>query len=225
MRKIGVCKLCIKNNKLQFSHAIGDSIFKKIFRENSGKAIEVTSDNQHISYSSDSWAEDQLCEDCERLLNYRYEKYALSVLRAQKGVKVTKTKLGITFSDINLHIMNMYFLSIFWRAANSKHQSYKNVSISDDDNEYLRKAINENNGITANRFLVKLSRLIDNTEVSGFSAQGLKEVIISPFQRSYIYKGAQYLLICFVFEGFLIEIFRKGLKLKDRNMVGVIHKI
>lgn len=224
MPKIGICKLCIQKKNLQLSHAIGDSVFKRILRVNSGKGIEITSDNKHIAYSSDSWAEEQLCEDCEKLLNERYEKYALSALRAQQGVKIEKSELGVTFSNINLHIINMYFMSIYWRAANSTHLSYKNVSLTNYDNEYLRKAIYENNCIDANKFSVKISRLIDKTAVGGFSAQNLKEIIISPFGRIYIYKRTQYVPICFVFEGFLIEIFRKGLKLKDRNMRGFIHK-
>lgn len=222
MQKIGICKLCLKNSHLQISHAIGDSIFKKIFRKYSGKAIEITTDDKHISYSSDSWAEPQLCEDCEQLLNSKYEDYALSVLRAQKKVKITKTEMGITFSNIDLHIMNMYFFSIFWRAANSGHEKYKNLSIPDDDNEYLRKAIYEDNGIAADRFLVKLSRLIDRTKVGGFSKENLKEIIAGPFQRNYFYKGVQHSPICFVFEGFLVEFFEKGLELKDRDMVGIV---
>ncbi len=224
MPKIGICKLCLHKKSLQISHAIGNSVFKKILRKHSGKGIEITSDQRHISYSSDSWAEEQLCEDCEKLLNERYEKYGLSVLRAQQGVNFTTPMMGVTFKDINLNIINMYFLSIYWRAANSTHSNYKNVTLTNDDNEYLRKAIYNNNYIQANRFSVKISRFIDNTAVDGFSEQDLKTIIISPFERVYNYKRTVYLPICFVFEGFLIEIFRKGLKLKDRNMRGLIHK-
>lgn len=80
MPELGSCKLCNKQKDLQLSHAVGDSVFRRIFKTNSGKGISVTRGDEDITYSSDSWAEHQLCSDCEMLLNLKYEKYSLGVL-------------------------------------------------------------------------------------------------------------------------------------------------
>lgn len=214
----GICKLCLSKAELKNSHAIGDSVFKKIYRKksNSGKAISLTLDDENIRYSSDSWSEHQLCNSCEILLNTNYETYSLGVLRG-KNVKVDKISLGIKFSNINQHKFILYFLSILWRAANSNHDSYKNVVITDLDNEYLRAAILSNSKIPSGKFSIKINRVIDYTKNQGFSSNSIKELIVSPFCRIYEKDKVDNISVCFMFEGFFIEIFMPSLKLKERK--------
>ncbi|PFG11424.1 hypothetical protein [Marinobacter sp. LV10MA510-1] len=223
MPKSGLCKLCLDHKELKFSHAIGDSIFKKIYRKNSGKAISLTSDDDAISYSNDSWAEHQLCNDCETLLNLNYEAYSLGALRGIK-VSVDKTSFGIKFSKIDQHRLILYFLSILWRAANSNHRSYKNVVVIDSDNEFLRNTILNNLKVPSSKFSIKISRVIDLTKSKGFSSESIKELILSPFCRIYETDKVNNVSVCFMFEGFFIEIFTPSLKLKNRNSAGILHK-
>jgi hypothetical protein len=219
----GSCKLCLNHKELKNSHALGDSIFKKIYRKNSGKAISLTSGDDDIHYSSDSWAEYQLCNECESLLNINYETYSLAVLRGRK-VSINKTSLGIKFSNIDQHKFMLYFLSILWRAANSSHESYENVTILDSDNEFLRKAILNNSKIPSNKFSIKINRVIDLSESRGFSPDNIKEFILSPFCRVYETNKVNNISVCFMFEGFFIEMFIPSLKLKERNKAGILHK-
>lgn len=220
---IGKCKLCNQQKDLQISHAVGDSIFKKIFRTNSGKGISLTSGDEAIGYSSDSWSEHQLCLDCEKLLNIEYEQYSLGVLRG-KHCQLSKMDLGLTFKELDQHKLIMYFLSIYWRAANSGHSAYKNVVIIDSDNEYLRNSILNNTKIPAGRFSIRVSRVIDLSKSGGFSPDSIKQIIVSPFCRVYENSKPENVSICFMFEGFFIEIYVKGLKLKDRSKYGVLAK-
>jgi len=118
----------------------------------------------------------------------------------------------------------MYFLSIYWRAANSGHSAYKNVVIIDNDNEYLRSSILNNTKIPAAKFSVKVSRVIDLSDSKGFSPDSIKQIIVSPFCRVYENNKLENVSICFMFEGFFIEIYVKGLKLKDRSKYGVLNK-
>lgn len=178
---------------------------------------------ENIEYSNDSWAEDQLCKDCEQHLNDKYETYSVKALRGN-GVKIDPTSIGITFREIDLYKLNMYFLSLVWRAANSNHLAYNNVNLEKDDNEYLRIAILENKPVPAQKFSIKISRLIDNTPTNGFSKDDLKNFIVSPFSRINHDKNIAHISICFTFEGFFIEIFKPGLTSKLRNNFGVIHK-
>lgn len=223
MPKIGECKLCKKQRDLQVSHAVGDSIFKKIFRANSGKAISITSGDEAIGFSSDSWAEYQLCLSCEKLLNLEYEMYSLGVLRG-KNCKFAKSDLGLLFSGLNQHNLIMYFLSIYWRAANSGHPSYKNVVIHEDDNEYLQNAIFNNLKVPSGKFSIKLSRVVDLSVSEGFTAESLKGLIVSPFCRIYGGHKVNNISVCFMFEGFFIEIYIKRLKVKERKRHGILSK-
>jgi hypothetical protein len=220
---IGKCKLCNLQKDIQLSHAVGDSVFKKIFKTNSGKGISLSSGNEAIGYSSDSWAEHQLCLDCEKLLNLEYEQYSLGVLRG-KNCQFSKSKLGLTFRELDQQKLIMYFLSIYWRAANSGHSAYKNVQIIDDDNEYLRNAILNNLKIPTGKFSIKVSRVIDLSKSKGFTPYSIKQIVVSPFCR--VHKGTKLknVSICFMFEGFFIELYLKGLNLKVRSQYGVLAK-
>jgi hypothetical protein len=221
--RTGVCKLCCETADLQKSHTIADSIFKRIFRNNSGKAITFSRDEDYITYSNDSWWEHQLCSGCEMHLNLEFEQYSMQVLRGSQGI-IQKSNSGISFSQIDLNKLNTFFLSIFWRAANSGHPAYKNVVMLDRDNEYLRQSLKNNTPVPVNRFTVTISRLIDRTEQGGFNIDTLKQIIVSPFCRTRETSKNNNVSTCFVFEGFFVEIFVPGLKIKERNKAGVIRK-
>lgn len=203
------------------SHAVGDSIFKKIFKSNSGKAISISSGDEAIGYSSDSWAEHQLCSNCEKFLNQEYESYSLGVLRG-KNCTFSKSDRGLSFSGLDQHKMVMYFLSIYWRAANSGHPSYKNAVIQEGGNEYLRNAILNDIKIPSGKYSVKLSRVMDLSESEGFTPEVIKEIIVSPFCRIHGSHKVNNISVCFMFEGFFIEIYIKRLRFKDRKKHGVL---
>lgn len=208
------CSLCLAEKTLKKSHAIANSIFKKIFRADGGKAIVLTLNEQDISYSSDSWWQYQLCGDCERLLNDKYEQYSLLVLRGHAG-RVKKLKKGVSFNGIDQRKLNMFFLSILWRASTSRHEAYSSVFLGRDMDEYLRNCLFNNIKIPIGSISVRLSRLCDKSEVHAFSLDSLKGLIVSPF-----FNGCDY---CYAFEGFLVRISPPGIKLSKRSGVGVIH--
>lgn len=153
----GNCELCKSSKPIMRSHAIPDSIFKRIFRENNGKGILLTLDDAEIDYSSDSWWEHQLCTDCESLLNDNYEKYALQVLRGTKG-NFSKQDEGLSFKEINLHKLTIFFISILWRTSVSNHQAYSSIRLGDYINEYLRSSILHDKKLISANITVKISR-------------------------------------------------------------------
>lgn len=216
------CKLCLNESALQNSHVIGDSVFKKIFRSNSGKAISLSTCEKNIKYSNDSWAEPLLCSKCEKYLNENFEQYSLATLRG-KNIRVRKTGYGVIFSDVNLRKLNLYFISLLWRAANSRHDAYLDVFLDVETNEYLRRAIFLSYEIPLSKLSVKVSRLIDRTK-NGFTLDILKNIVVSPFTKIETTDGKRIKTICFVFEGFFVEFLIPGLTSKFRNENGVIHK-
>jgi hypothetical protein len=218
----GKCTLCLEVAELRRSHAIPDSIFKRITRKNNGQAISFNSDDGYlVDYSSDSWWEYQLCGNCEQHLNLNYERYSISAIRAGEG-KFLKHDFGVTFSEIDTLKLQLFFLSIFWRAANSKNEAYKKIYIPDPWNNELRVHLLRKTRIPLRLMTVKISRLIDRSTEGGFSLTVLKNVIVSPFFRKL--PGRKF-SFCFLFEGFFIEIFMPGYTLKQRAVQGIINPL
>jgi hypothetical protein len=218
--KTGKCSLCLTTKALKRSHAIPDSIFKKIFKANDGKAIRFNDDDtSHITYSSDSWWEYQLCTECEQHLNNSYEQYSLSAIRGGKGNVLTHER-GVTFKKIDISKLQLFFISIFWRAANSKNEAYQNICISEQLNNEIRLHLLNKKCVPLVLITVKISRLIDKTPKNGFDLTALKSMIISPFSRCL---PNQKFSFCFTFEGFFIELFTPGLGYKNRPTTGLIN--
>lgn len=219
---IGQCALCLTVTDLRRSHAIPDSVFKRISKENNGQAISFNDDDTSlVDYSSDSWWEYQLCSSCEQHLNLSYEQYSLSVIRAGKG-KILKHDFGVTFSEIDTLKLQLFFLSIFWRAANSKNEAYQNVYIPEPWNNDLRLHLLNKTRVPLLFMTVKISRLIDRSAKDGFSLKTLKKVIASPFFRKLPNRKFSF---CFLFEGFFIEIFMPGFTQNQRVAKGVINPL
>ena len=216
-----ICCLCCKEKELKSSHAIPDTVFKKILKGDSGKSIVVPGGgDEPIHYSSDSWDTLQLCDKCETLLNKHYESYSIKVLRGAIG-QFKKHSIGVTFSRIDTSKLINFFIAVFWRAANSKHDSYSKVYIPEPWNKQIGEMLLNKATVPLKLATVKLSRLIDYTKIGGFSPEHLRSIVMSPFFRKHDYGHFSF---CFIFEGFLIEIFTPGLKISERKNRGVINK-
>jgi hypothetical protein len=134
------CSLCLKFEELKQSHAIPNSCFRKV-KNRSGQAITISGDtNTYAKRTQESWWTYQLCDACEKHLNDSYEKYALLFLREKKGVNEENSG-NIIFSDIDIVKIQSFFLSIFWRAANSADLAYSSVFIPEPWNNELREYI------------------------------------------------------------------------------------
>ncbi|MCC9662855.1 hypothetical protein LPA49_20130 [Pseudoalteromonas sp. MB41] len=221
MKTLGKCKLCEQQRELQKSHAIGNAVFKKLFKTMSGKGIFLSKDDKPIQYSSDSWAEPQLCKECEHFLNIEFERYSLTVLRGQKGF--VKSSGGISFNNIDQSKLIKYFLSVYYRAALSSHKAYSGIRIIKAHHKLLKRVFNDSSKLPSSEFHIKLSRVVDMSNEKGFSDESIKEIICAPFCRlDTVRKGS--ITVCFMFEGFFVEIFITGMKIKDRNLPGVLNK-
>ncbi len=214
-----LCEMCKREATLQSSHAIPDTVFRRILRENSGKLIVVPGGGSDpVHYSSDTWDTEQLCKDCETLLNTNYESYSIRVLRGKVGA-VGKHPSGVTFKNVDTRKLASFFISIFWRAANSDHESYSKVYIPDPWNDQIRALLSADKAVPRSLVTVKISRLCDETKKGGFSQENLKSMLVSPFLRRY--RQGHY-SFCFILEGFFIENFIPGLRAKPRRAKGVL---
>jgi len=215
---LGVCKLCLNESDLKKSHAISNSIFRKIFRSADGKGILISNNDDDIAYTIDSWKEEQLCHSCEQLLSSNYEKYAIEALRG-RGAKVTNIGNADYINDIDVQTVLLFVLSVYWRGAHSSHKSYGQLSITDADSWLLRKCILENKKLPMKRFAVRIYKLIDSQNCEPeFEGKVLKEFIASPYVMKN-HSFGQRVVLCFAFEGLYVEIIVGGLTFSERKKI------
>tara|TARA_Y100000782_G_scaffold111568_1_gene139922 strand:- start:1687 stop:2466 length:780 start_codon:yes stop_codon:yes gene_type:complete len=219
---IGTCKLCFKEKDLKKSHAIANSIFKRILRPANGKAILLSNGDEKIAYTSDSWAEEQLCGECEGLLSRKYEKYSLEVLRGRRGTIINHPTSDY-YQNVQVKELILFFLSIYWRGAHSSHKSYHALNISFSNNMLLREAILNNTNVLLSKYAVRVYKLIDSTgSANDFESKVFKNFIASPYVKNPSVLHSR-VTICFAFEGFYIEIIEGGVKFKERSTIGALN--
>ncbi|MDO9106179.1 MAG: hypothetical protein Q7U57_14600 [Methylovulum sp.] len=196
------------------SHAIPNSSFKKIF---SGRQARIlTNDAEtHGNPTNDSWKTYQLCNECEQHLNKSYEGYSLLFLRGKKGKKI-ESDGHITFSELKIEKLQLFFLSIFWRAANSEDVAYREIFIPEPWNNELREYIYKNHFVPLNLMTVKISRLTYRGKKEGKTQMILNGMIFKPFYRQLLYNCFAF---CFLFEGFFVEIFMPGHGFKAKGVI------
>jgi hypothetical protein len=186
-------------------------------REGSGKSIVLTDDGKTpIHYSSDSWGVNLLCRECEDKLNRTYDEYGVGVLRGQKCA-VQRGTAGVTFTGIDRQRFRMFFLSLLWRVSVSHHECYRNIDLPDVWERELHVALRAATKVRGSIFTVAVYRLRDSTE-GGFSNDGLRSFVAAPFGRSY----GDFLSVCLVFFGFLVEIFLPRLPSRFCNRNGAL---
>lgn len=217
---IGKCLLCDLEKELCNSHAIGDSIFRKAFKQDSGKGVMISADDSNACYTSDSFASPQLCKKCEKDLNEKYEKYGLSFLRGRIE-KPIRSSLGVHFKHVDHHILRMYFLSIYWRAASSNHSGYSKVRSTEAIHRHIKSALKGEGKVIASRCSVQLFRIIDSKYC--IPDETIKSIIAAPYcANAEEVKVRGYISFHFIFEGFLIEINFGNFSFKKRKAYGFL---
>lgn len=215
-----ICRLCDKDKELMNSHAIPDAIFRRLFREDSGKAIAFRIDEDlPVGFSNDSWSEHQLCSDCEKLINNNYEKYAISLIRGGEG-NVNKSQYGISFSNIENNRLILFLISILWRAAESNDPAYSKVILPDYVRDVMKHSIFHAKCLPKNLLSIEVSRLKDFSGKNGFSDGDLKRIIVSPFYRA----GDNKVSFCYLLEGFFVEIFFPSHSFKCSKRLNVVRQ-
>ena len=212
------CRLCEEQKELCNSHALPDSAFRLALKECSGKAIAITDDEATpVQYSSDTWGADLLCSICEDKLNKRYDAYGVGVLKGHIGT-VRRNDFGVTFSGIDRQRLRMFCLSVLWRASVSHHDCYRNINLPSSLEGELHRALQQGTNVRGSMYAVAIYRLRDSTP-DGFSYENLRSLVTAPFARNF---KEGFISVCFVFFGFLVEIFLPRLPLRFMARPGVL---
>lgn len=137
--RIGTCKLCLRTKELRRSHIIPNAVFRRMYRDGSGKGIRIIGDvTTPNALTSNTWSEYLLCGDCEKHLNDNLERKALLVLSSTKTKWSSLHEHGVTLQNYNLAEFGNFFISILWRAAVARSEEFEKIRLPDDIAEILR---------------------------------------------------------------------------------------
>jgi hypothetical protein len=122
-------------------------MYKPLFDENHQLISFKTNVDPKFAkrHSSGEWDKEMTCSDCDSLIG-KYEDYASLVFQGGKsGVKLeTERQLGMNIyhsTGVNYSKFKLFLLSILWKASISKRDTFKNVTLADDQSEIIRQMI------------------------------------------------------------------------------------
>jgi hypothetical protein len=142
MRKITICRLCLREAPLQSSHLIPRAVYREIraSKNQNPNPVLVTSDV--VKPVSRQVVRHLLCSDCEQMLNKNGERDVMQIMRRRSG----SFPLQSFLKSIEPHVQSptvkiyrghpkidelVYFASsVFWRASVTKWQISMGSSLS-----------------------------------------------------------------------------------------------
>ena len=134
------CKLCLKPRKLCRSHIIPEFCYRPLYEK--GRAVVVNpKDPSDWGYAQKGTRSYLLCQDCEGLLNDRYEKsfksywYDGDVLAPFRTGETVQYFTGIDYSSFKL-----FHLSVLFRASVSDHPIYREVDLGPHE-DHIRQML------------------------------------------------------------------------------------
>lgn len=174
------CKLCGKNNKLEYSHIIPSSFHKDT--KNIGKNLKiVTPPNNGIKRNQTDLAEFMLCGKCEDLIS-ETENLAIPALKNISNGVNGRIDKNIT------EVVERFVRSVFWRASVSSVCKYK---LSKNNEDLLRDFLLGIKEINKNIFLTEVSMLMPLKDLK----KGNGGLIIEPWSDFEIYGIADHFVV------------------------------
>jgi len=138
------CALCFGQNRLEKSHIIPNSFFKRI--KPNGRAVEIHPYSpKSIRTVQNSWYEELLCRKCEALIG-EWERYSIGVILTPEVFNVRKeisSKLNEKWFGVDYKKFRLFQLSILFRSSVARGEAWANVRLSKDETELLRKSLIE----------------------------------------------------------------------------------
>ncbi|MDA3884496.1 MAG: hypothetical protein PF638_02775 [Candidatus Delongbacteria bacterium] len=169
-----ICVLCKQERIIRNSHIIPESFYKHINIYSNHKFYQITTDGKEsdIRFKQKGVREYMLCDDCEKLLNDSYEKYAENLFFKNCQLENYVDHIELLNTDSNK--IKLFILSVLYRASVSTLYFFKEVTLTPLQNEHLREMILNNNSGTFLDFGTLI--LIANEESSGI----VKQTIFPP---------------------------------------------
>jgi hypothetical protein len=160
------CKLCNKDSDLRDSHIIPESLYKPLY-DDKHRAIQISNPNgigkkNKREFLQKGIREKLLCDDCEQLLNDRYEKYFKKLWFDDKVLPETMDEdSSIRLKHIDYHKFKLFHLSVLFRAAVSTLPQFQQVNLGPHENK-LRDIIKNDTFVPDDKYVILCHTLTKN---------------------------------------------------------------
>jgi hypothetical protein len=140
-KEIGRCRLCLQEKELMDSHVFPEFLYKPLY-DGKHRFFRLSTDpDERESIKYKGTRERLLCDDCERLLNQRYEDYASRVLTDQIKVSRNESSERLILHGLDYARFKLFELSILWRCHVAGGQEFAQVNVGEVHSEKLRNMI------------------------------------------------------------------------------------
>ncbi len=132
----GICKLCLKQDRLYKSHILPKFIFRKIIED--GK-LSILNNSKIFDISTNGYKEFLLCFDCEKKLG-NYETYSSKVLSNlnKSPFKISDNGIFKIYENIEYKRIKLFVLSILWRSSIASDNFFCDINLNKKHEEKIR---------------------------------------------------------------------------------------
>jgi hypothetical protein len=136
------CKLCLQSKPLRGSHIIPEFFYRPAYDEK-GRLVAIRSDDRPATLVQKGLRERLLCDECEQLLNDRYEKPVKTFWCDHAPVPDHLDAKAYQLRDVPYAAFKLLHLSILWRFAVASDPAFEQVTLGPHQ-ERMRRMIFEN---------------------------------------------------------------------------------
>ncbi|MBT9313884.1 hypothetical protein [Leptothoe spongobia] len=138
----GICKLCLKESKLCYSHILSEFLYKEMY-EDQRFALKQSGHKQKKQQKG--IREYLLCGECEKKLS-KYESHASRILKNKCDWPSPEHSGYFTLKAFNYQFLKGFFLSILWRSSVSKNQLFDQVNLGGNEEDIRLRLLGEDFG-------------------------------------------------------------------------------
>jgi len=184
---MGRCLLCEKERVLRNSHIIPESSYSPLYDDKHRMVTLFPSDPERTGFLQKGIRQPLLCEECEQLLNERYEKPFQAYWWRGRALDSIASDGVTILHGIDYRAFKLFHLSVLLRASACTHENFSYVQLPDRQRERIRRMVLEGSPGPAWKYPI-IASAVDN------GAGGIWEAVIGPAHYAYLDSHP-----CFVF--------------------------
>jgi len=139
--RLGKCRLCLEEKKLCFSHIIPEFMYRPTYGNNH-RALVISKGQEKFKQIGER--EYLLCENCDREIIGKWEKYASPIVKSIQDMKIDKFGDQYIINNIEYADFKLFQLSLLWRASVTSLKMFKDINIGVHE-EVIRKMLLSSN--------------------------------------------------------------------------------
>lgn len=140
-KNLRCCRLCLSDRELRNSHIIPESSHTPLY-DDKHRMVTYSPDNPGTTgFLQKGLRERLLCEQCEQLINERYEKPFQSYWWNGRALDRISLRDVTVLDGIDYRAFKLFHLSVLFRAAASTLENFKTVQLPGRHYEQIRRMV------------------------------------------------------------------------------------